>query len=405
MQLRKTINNFQDAEYNFKLIDRLLKGHLLDGEYIREVPAFKVTGRLEAHQITIGHSSVFEEGYDPDTIINQASANIEDLKNTIGDMAFEDQVELSKLGATIVQGGYLQTILINAASIKAGTIDADRIAAGTITADKIKTRAIETDKIAVGGVTSSNLGAGSVIEVKLGSGAVTGSKIATGAVSAGKIEAGAVTAIKIAAGAVTANKLAANIILSGTIWAGYNRVRLDPSGIDVFGESLDFYYTNKVGSIYASNSTTLTLHADVIALTANNYARAYEFRVSRLRPNPGDTGYVGLSSAKFAYGYFSNLPGCPTPTSNSGINIMKKINRPLVREGRHGRRHYFLDEDFPSEMKCKIMVEDNKGNFVETEEEEIEYIRTIGILVQSMRELIDKVELLEEEVRRFGARN
>ena len=62
MQLRKTIRNFQDVEYNFKLIDRLLKGHMLDGDYIRELPALKITGRLEAHQVTIGHESMFEKG-------------------------------------------------------------------------------------------------------------------------------------------------------------------------------------------------------------------------------------------------------------------------------------------------------------------------------------------------------
>ncbi len=38
------------------------------------------------------------------------------------DMAFEDKVELAKLGETIVEGGYLKTILIDAEYIKAGTL-------------------------------------------------------------------------------------------------------------------------------------------------------------------------------------------------------------------------------------------------------------------------------------------
>lgn len=393
MQLRKVINNFQDVEYNFQLIDRLLKGQGLDGDYIREVPALKISGRLEAHQVTIGNESLFAEGYDPEAVAYQASRRIEELKGTLGDMAFEDQVEIAKLGATIVSGGYLQTIKINAASITAGTIDAARIAAGTIDADKIKARAIETDKIAVGGVTSTNLGNGSVIDIK----------IAAGAISSNHIAAGAVTAAKIAAGAINANNLAANLILSGTIWAGYNRVRLSPSGIDVFGQSLNFYYSSNVGSIYASNASTLSINANIINLTANSYARAYEFRASRLRSNVGDLGYVGFSNAKYYAGYFQNLPGCPTPTSNSGIGVMKRINQPLVRDGQHGRRHYFLDEDFPSEMKCRTVAINDEGDLVETEEEEIEYIRTIGVLVQSVRELIDKVEYLEKEVEKLGS--
>lgn len=399
MQLRKTIKNFQDVEYNFKLIDRLLKGHMLDGDYIRELPALKITGRLEAHQVTIGHESKFEKGYDPDTLAEQAGLEIEKLKGSLGDMAFEDQVELAKLGTTIVSGGYLQTIKINAASITTGTIAAARIAAESITASKIRAKTITADQIKNSAVDSNILGDGSVITVKLASQAVTGAKIAAEAVTASKIAAGAITAGKIAAGAVTAGKLAASIILSGTIWAGYNKVRLDKDGIRVYGQCLHFQYSNTlVGSIYASGTETLTLHADRINLTPNDYARTHEMRVTRLIPNSGDVGYVGMSGQKFAYGYFGNLPGCPTPTSNSGIGVMKKISKPEVRNGKHGTRHYFLDDDFPSEMKCKVIAENEHGEFVETEEEEIEYIRTIGVLVQSVRELIDKVEKLEKEV-------
>lgn len=404
MQLRKTIKNFQDVEYNFKLIDRLLKGHGLDGDHIREVPALKISGRLDANQITVGSGTLFEQGYDMESVSSQLDMKIRELSDSLGDMAFEDQVELAKLGSTIVQGGYLQTIKINAASITAGTISSARIASGSITADKIKARSIDTDKITVGGVTSTNLASSSVITVKLANNAVTGPKIAAGAVTAAKIAAGAVTAAKIAAGAITASKLAASIILSGTLWAGYNKVRLNPEGISVYGESLTFYSSDmkNSGYIYGGYRTdkkrTLNLSSDIVNLAASDYAIAYVMRTTRLIPNPGDIGYVGMSGQKFAYGYFSNLPGCPLPTSNSGIEVMKKIGKPEVRNGKHGTRHYFLDDDFPSEMKCKVIAENEHGEFVETEEEEIEYIRTIGVLVQATREIISRIETLEKEV-------
>ena len=64
-------------------------------------------------------------------------------------------------------------------------------------------------------------------------------------------------------------------------------------------------------------------------------------------------------------------------------------------DGEHGKRHYFRDADFPSEMKCKKAHKDKDGNVVEEDEEEIEFVRTIGILVQSVRELTDKVEAIE----------
>ena len=43
-------------------------------------------------------------------------------KPTFGNMAYENLVELAKLGNTVISGGYLQTILINADVIQAGTI-------------------------------------------------------------------------------------------------------------------------------------------------------------------------------------------------------------------------------------------------------------------------------------------
>jgi hypothetical protein len=52
--------------------------------------------------------------------------------DNIGDMAYEDAVELAKLGDTIVEGGYLQTILINADRIDTGTLNAGNV---TISSD------------------------------------------------------------------------------------------------------------------------------------------------------------------------------------------------------------------------------------------------------------------------------
>jgi len=424
VQLRKTIKNFQDVEYNFKLIDRLLKGHGLDGEHIREVPALKISGRLDANQITVGSGTLFEQGYDIESVSSQMDMKIRELRDSLGDMAFEDQVELAKLGSTIVQGGYLQTIKINAASITAGTISSDRIASGSITADKIKARSIDTDKITVGGVTSTNLANNSVITVKLADNAVTGAKIAAeavtadkiaaGAVTAAKIAAGAVTAAKIAAGAITADKLAATIVLTGTLWAGDGVARLASDGIRIYDQALKFYSSGQVGTIrvfggdssapggtiqiYSSGRLTLAAQQDGIFLTQRLYALGpYTNILYDIRPYNTGT-WLGTSSNKFARGYFTQLPGCPMPTSNSGVAVLKKINNPKVMDGKYGTRHYFLDEDFPSEMKCKVATKTDDGRVVETEEEEIEYIRTLGVLVQATREIISRIETLEKEV-------
>jgi len=47
VRLRKSIKSFKDAEYNFRLLDRQLRGHGLDDGEIRTLPSHKVTGDLE----------------------------------------------------------------------------------------------------------------------------------------------------------------------------------------------------------------------------------------------------------------------------------------------------------------------------------------------------------------------
>lgn len=72
---------------------------------------------LEAGKITVVGGKL------PDSKIDSASAwNAKLDAASVGDMAFEDAVELAKLGSTILSGGYLQTILINADLIQAGTL-------------------------------------------------------------------------------------------------------------------------------------------------------------------------------------------------------------------------------------------------------------------------------------------
>src|SRR5690554_6700300 len=54
-----------------------------------------------------------------------------ELEGSLGALAFDDQVELAKLGETIVQGGYLRTVLLAAKSISAEKLDVEDLAAIT----------------------------------------------------------------------------------------------------------------------------------------------------------------------------------------------------------------------------------------------------------------------------------
>ena len=65
------------------------------------------------------------------------------LKESLGTLAYDNRVEYAKLGTTIIDGGYLQTVLINADFIQAGTLSADRLAVGSIEVTKLGTTIIE----------------------------------------------------------------------------------------------------------------------------------------------------------------------------------------------------------------------------------------------------------------------
>lgn len=132
---------------------------------------------------------------------------------------------------------------------------------------------------------------------------------------------------------------------------------------------------------------------------------------------------MGADAKRFLNGYFDNLPASPVPTSNSALEVIKKIKAPKVMEDeRYGTRHHFRDEDLPDEMKCEIMekiktkpvyrveefvnkrgkrakrrvlVQAGKIERLPTGRKEPEYIRCIGVLIEANRELLERVEALE----------
>lgn len=85
------------------------------GEIIATINASGEAGALKisAARIEITGSTTFASGYDPTDKVAIVDA---------GDMAYEDLVELSKLGTTVVDGGYLKTILIDAQFIQTGIL-------------------------------------------------------------------------------------------------------------------------------------------------------------------------------------------------------------------------------------------------------------------------------------------
>lgn len=108
-----------------------------------------------------------------------------------------------------------------------------------------------------------------------------------------------------------------------------------------------------------------------------------------LIPSTNNIQSLGDSTHKFNTVYRTNEVSCNLPTSNSAIDIFKKIKKPKIMVGDYGERHYFEVDKFPDEMK---FLNDKK-------EDDIELTRTLGVTVQVVRELMEKVEKLESKVK------
>ncbi len=112
--------------------------------------------KLGAKSINVSGATVFNslatqaqaQGYAGDALAD-AKDYTDNLKTTLGSMAFQDQVTLAKLDSTIIDGGFLKTTLIAANSITADKIDVDSVRAAVVTADTIAALRIVTGNIEV----------------------------------------------------------------------------------------------------------------------------------------------------------------------------------------------------------------------------------------------------------------
>jgi hypothetical protein len=151
---------------------------IIDGGYIKSylLTADNIlTGTLGANRVQIGGGTTYESGYNPatketpsgaqskaDTAEGNAKKYADQQINTLGDMAYEDAVELAKLGKTIVEGGYLQTILINADRIDTGTLNADVVDVINLSASNISTGTLDANTISVINLSASNIETGTL---------------------------------------------------------------------------------------------------------------------------------------------------------------------------------------------------------------------------------------------------
>jgi len=133
------------ANRNFDVVKRLLYGEL---DYVnlqdRGITGDKIqTGTIETQHIVAG-------GLDGSAITG------------LGDLAYEDAVEKSQLGTTIISGGYLVTGMVDASRIDTGTINANVIDVINLDASEITTGTLDASNINVTNLNGSNITSGTI---------------------------------------------------------------------------------------------------------------------------------------------------------------------------------------------------------------------------------------------------
>jgi len=315
-------------------------------------------------------------------------------------------------GETTISGGKITTGSITATQIAAGAVDTSELAADAVTAEKIDVATLSAISADVGTLTSGTINGTTIYagseNVKLDSGGI---KLKQGASSyllftdASWVTKGGI--YQTAAGVITIYNSVAD-----------KNIAFSLSGTGkVYTPSLDtgvLTVTALGSSLIPIPTGTYTLGSDTYRFNGG-YSDGW-FRIGKnddntdgIIPHSSDRGNIGHYDQAFRIGYFlyvgdaatkvaemqcSNYAGCPMPTTNSAIGVIKKIGAPKVTEGHHGERHYFQDADFPDEMKFTPTAL-RPGQKIEDIEPEIELMRTLGICVQAIRELVDKVEALE----------
>ena len=249
----------------------------------------------------------------------------------LGDLAYEDQVQLAMLGDTIQIGGYLRTELIAANSIVG-----DKIAANSIVGDKIASNAIVARHIQANAITSDKIAANSIV----------GNKIASNAIVARHIQANAITSDKIAARSIKAEHLTVDDLaaisakFTGDVYIGGDVVVGGQGVLSVFqfvsngfNEGWgDFGISSVGGDIYKGRvSLPVSIPANFSITKAIIKLQAMPVYLNDVM-NPSNNGWRQSRNLKLYYspgneGWHNYvLPGSVTPPLwRSGIDITSAV--------------------------------------------------------------------------------
>ena len=133
LSMSKRIENLENSLYETtNRLNWILSK--LDSKNVKRLSAdVIVSGQFDSSLISIDENTTFATGFDPTA-----------LANSLGDLAYEDLVEATKLGTTIIQGGVIKTDLMVSGAALIGLLGVNTLSAitanlGTVTAGSLTT--------------------------------------------------------------------------------------------------------------------------------------------------------------------------------------------------------------------------------------------------------------------------
>ena len=364
----------------------------------------------------------------------------------------------SIIGGTIT-GNLIQALTIRTGNLEANIITADKINAGAITAVAISAGAITAAKISAGAITADKISAGAITADKISAGAVTADTIAANSITAtnGKIQsldAGVITAGTLTGRTVQTSSSGKRVRMSassnafeilnsvGTVTGrvqtyntNNNQIVVEAAdGVTGFTAAGQFIgMATNVGSLVISSdfSGLRVSNMQVRILSVGNGAggsSTYNIVQARNGPNTGLPDGLLTRIQLSGTGIRNvNVGGSGLLTTNTSDERLKQNIEPLslgldVIEKLEPKKFAFKDDPeiveyglIAQEVRSVLEtlgITDNTNFVFEDESEEkiarlpegetgpvlgVEYMKLIPILINSVKELQDRVKTLEKE--------
>ena len=329
------------------------------------------------------------------TIAADAVTGAKIADNAINSEHYTDgSIDHVHLAADCIDGDNIGDDVINSEHIVADSIDAEHLAPNSVNTDAIIDDSVTSAHIAAGAVDATALGADAVTAAKIGDDVINSEHIAAGAVDAEHMSAnsidsaqyvdGSIDTAHIADSQITQGKMAANAVTTAVI-----------ADAQVTGAklALDHRSANATDDVKTGNQHDYIFFDADVGISFFS-ANAEDMRLTDAGALHVDDDVIAFSTTISDERLKDNIQ--PIEDALSKVNQLRGVTFTYISDGRDsaGLIAQDVEKVLPSAVKeseLPLQMDDGKEYKI------LQYDQTIGLLVESIKELTAKVEKLEKK--------